>query len=451
MPQLLHLPGELLARVISHIDQSALKQLRQTCRTLAQFVSRELFHTVHLFPDEESYERVRNISNNTILRSLVRKIYINTCYNDSEWGDPDCTLTEPFKDAILQLKRFPNVQSTVLRFDKNCCVDDDGVEMWRSEWPQPPTYREEVLHVFFSWLTSLDVPIKELGICNLQDLTIKDTDTRAMMAKVLCGLQSLRLNIATEHHEASPEEDLEFPEPHEFFAEMPFAWLKPTMGSLENLTIYCDNYWGFFPKLDLKGIHFPRLKTLALGNFGFAQDAHVEWIVSHEATLAELYLDDCTILYDVGITKENIGRCSFEKTEMEVRIREDCPSLSKHYRSYEKRWHDLFDTFRTRLPLLRHFRMGTTCWSDGMPFEKEANINIGLMNDRYMVCYDGYGPSPYMTGRGNARDNEKVAPECDEEDRNALRLLLQSIGQSAPESWSVDYREVEDLLDTEYR
>lgn len=56
-----------------------------------------------------------------------------------------------------------------------------------------------------------------------------------------------------------------------------------------------------------------------------------------------------------------------------------------------------------------------------------------------------------MTGRGNARDNEKVAPECDEEDRNALRLLLQSIGQSAPESWSVDYREVEDLLDTQYR
>lgn len=83
MPQLLHLPGELLARVISHIDQSALKQLRQTCRRLAQFVSRELFRTVHLFPDEESYERVRNISNNTILRSLVRKIYINTCYKDS--------------------------------------------------------------------------------------------------------------------------------------------------------------------------------------------------------------------------------------------------------------------------------------------------------------------------------------------------------------------------------
>ncbi|EIT75753.1 hypothetical protein AO1008_08286 [Aspergillus oryzae 100-8] len=331
MPQLLHLPGELLARVISHIDQSALKQLRQTCRTLAQFVSRELFRTVHLFPDEESYERVRNISNNTILRSLVRKIYINTCYKDSEWGDPDCTLTEPFKDAILQLKRFPNVQSTVLRFDKNCCVDDDGVEMWRSEWPQPPTYREEVLHVFFSWLTSLDVPTKELGICNLQDLTIKDTDTRAMMAKVLCGLQSLRLNIATEHHEASPEEDLEFPEPHEFFAEMPFAWLKPTMGSLEHLTIYCDNYWGFFPKLDLKGIHFPRLKTLALGNFGFAQDAHVEWIASHEATLAELYLDDCTILYDILHSKHDAPpprlHPATKLTKRSSRLNSQSPSL----------------------------------------------------------------------------------------------------------------------------
>ncbi|KAB8226523.1 hypothetical protein BDV33DRAFT_186595 [Aspergillus novoparasiticus] len=414
MPQLIHLPGELVARAISHVDRSALKQLRQTCRTLSQFASRELFRAVRLFPDEESYERVRNISNDAVLRRV-------------EWGDPDCTLTEPFKDAIMQLKHFPNVQSTVLRFDKNCCVDDDGVEMWRSEWPQPPTYREEVLRVFFSWLTSLDVPIKELGIRNLQGRNIKDAEVRAMMAKMLPSLQSLRLNIATEHHEASPEEDLEFPEPHEFFAEMPSAWLKPTMGSLEHLTIYCDNYWGFFPKLDLNGIHFPRLKTLALGNFGFVQDSQVEWVISHAATLIELYLDDCTILYD--------------KSQMEVRIRKDCPQLSKHCRSYEKRWHDLFDAFRTGLPLLRHFRMGTTCWSEGMPFEKETKINIGLMNDRYMACYDGYGPSPYITGHHTYADDEKAAPECDEEDRNALRLLLQSIGQTASNSWSIGYRE----------
>ncbi|KAE8361241.1 hypothetical protein BDV27DRAFT_167134 [Aspergillus caelatus] len=413
MPQLIHLPRELLARVISYVDQSALKQLRQTCRTLAQFASQELFRIVRLFPDEESYERVHNISNDAILKSM-------------ESEDEDCTLTEAFRDAIMQLREFPKVQSTVLRFDKNCCVDDDGVERWRDEWPQTPTYREKVLSVFFSWLTSLDVPIKELAIRNVQDRKIEHAEVRALMAKVLGSLQSLRLNIVTEHYEASPEEELEFPEPHEFFAEMPSAWLKPTMGSLEHLTLYCDNYWGFFPKVDLNGIHFPRLKTLALGNFGFVQDSQVEWIISHAETLTELYLDDCTILYD--------------KTDMEIRIREDAPELSKHYRSYEKRWHDLFDAFRIGLPLLRHFRMGTTCWSysgEGMPFEKETKINIGLMNDRYMACYDGYGPSPYMTGLHKPQEYEKAAPECDEEDRNALRLLLKSIGQSAQDSCSV--------------
>lgn len=353
----------------------------------------------------------------------------------------------------MELKQFPNVQSTVLRFDMNCCVDDGGGEMWRNQWPQTPSYREEVLRVFFSWLTSLDVPIKELAVRNLQDRNTQDGEIRAMMEKVLGSLQSLRLNIVTERYEASPEEELEFPEPHEFFAEMPSAWLKPTMGSLEHLTLYCDNYWGFFPKVDLNGVHFPRLKTLALGNFGFVQDSQVEWIMSHAATLTELYLDDCTILYDVGMTNENIERCSFEKAEMQVRIREDCPELSKHYRSYEKRWHDLFDAFRTGLPLLRHFRMGTTCWSnsgEGMPFEKETKINIGLMNDRYMACYDGYGPSPYMTGPHQPQDYEKAAPECDEEDRNALRLLLKTIGQSTLDSWSLGYREVKDLLDTRY-
>ncbi|KAE8168323.1 hypothetical protein BDV40DRAFT_284312 [Aspergillus tamarii] len=410
MPELTHLPRELLARVISHVEQSALKHIRQTCRMLAQFATRELFRVVRLFPDEESYERVRSILNDATLRGM-------------ESEDEDCTLTEAFKDAIMELKQFPNVQSTVLRFDMNCCVDDDGGEIWRNQWPQTPSYREEVLRVFFSWLTSLDVPIKELAVRNLQDRNTQDEEIRAMKAKVLGSLQSLRLNIVTERYEASPEEELEFPEPHEFFAEMPSAWLKPTMGSLEQLTLYCDNYWGFFPKVDLKGIHFPRLKTLALGNFGFVQDSQVEWIMSHAATLTELYLDDCTILYD--------------KAEMEVRIREDCPELSKHYRSYEKRWHDLFDAFRTGLPLLRHFRMGTTCWSnsgEGMPFEKETQINIGLMNDRYMACYDGYGPSPYMAGPHDPQDYEKAAPECGEEDRNALQLLLKSIGQSVPDS-----------------
>ncbi|KAE8372459.1 hypothetical protein BDV26DRAFT_301880 [Aspergillus bertholletiae] len=412
MQDLIGLPLELLAQVISHVDQSTLKQLRQTCRMLAQLASRELFRTVRLFPDEESYERVRSIAGDVKLKMM-------------ESESDDCTLTEAFKDAIMQLKDFPGVQSTVLRFDRHCSTDS---HTFREEWPQTYTYREEVLRVFFSWLTSLDTPIKELGIRNLQDLNIRDADICAMVTTVLAHLQSLRLSIVTENYEASPENELEFPEPHDFFAEMPSTWLKPTMGSLEHLTLYCDRYWGFYPKVNFRGIHFPRLKTLALGNFAFAQDSHLEWILSHDASLTELYLDDCTILYD--------------KSEMEVRTPEQHPDRRKYYCSYEKRWYHFFDAFRARLPLLRHFRMGATCWwsiDEAMPFEKEAKTNIGLLNDRYMVCYDGYGPSPYMPD-GSYKDHEKTVPDCDEEDRDALRLLLKSLSQNEPECWSLPYR-----------
>jgi len=56
---------------------------------------------------------------------------------------------------------------------------------------------------------------------------------------------------------------------------------------------------GFFPKLDLRTIHFPQLRTLALGNYTFTHDWQLEWITSHALTLQNLYLDDCPILYQM--------------------------------------------------------------------------------------------------------------------------------------------------------
>ncbi|KNG83197.1 F-box domain protein [Aspergillus nomiae NRRL 13137] len=354
MPHLFHLPLELLAQVISYVDQSTLKCLRRTCRTLAQLASPELFRVVRLFPNEQNYERLRNISRDATLETLVF------------WGYK-CILTETVKYAVMQLKRFPNVQSTVLR------------------------------------------------------------------------VQSLRLNIVTERLVElveSPADEIQYHEAHEFFEEMSSNWLNPTMGSLEHLTLHCDQKWSFFPKVYFHGIRFPRLKTLALGNFAFGLNSQVEWILSHALTLTELYLDDCIILYDFGITQEGEWRCP------------GCPEPSDYYRSGEKLWNDLFDALRTGLPLLQHFRMGSTCWSysDGeLPFEKETTINIGLLHDRYMGCHAS-DPDDYMP-----KVNEKAAQENGEIDRAALRLLLESIGQHVPPSWSVGRRNIRNLVDTKER
>jgi len=76
------LPSELLVRIISFLDRSSLKAIRETSRVLSQFATPRLFNTLHLFPDEESYEAVDHIINHATLKKMVKKVYVNTCEDD---------------------------------------------------------------------------------------------------------------------------------------------------------------------------------------------------------------------------------------------------------------------------------------------------------------------------------------------------------------------------------
>lgn len=114
---------------------------------------------------------------------------------------------------------------------------------------------------------------------------------------------------------------------------------------------------------------------------------------------------------------------------MEIRQELDSQFRLKYYHSYNKRWHDYFDAFRTKLPHLSQFLIGSNDWDDGVPFEKEAEVKICLRRNRYMACYDGYGPSPYMEHFHEYLDEEMVPPKCDDQDMDSLRLLLEKTRQ----------------------
>lgn len=127
------------------------------------------------------------------------------------------------------------------------------------------------------------------------------------------------------------------------------------------------------------------------------------------------------------------------------------------YGSYGKRWHEIFDLFAEKLPKLRHFRIGSTDWFDGVPFEQENNIKVGLYRNRYMTCYDGYGPSAYMEGEDKDKlshpedDEWRSRPQCDDEDQAALQRLLTKLGQSADQKHSMElYSPIENPAEKEY-
>lgn len=92
-------------------------------------------------------------------------------------------------------------------------------------------------------------------------------------------------------------------------SELPSIWLSPSMATLEHLALYNNLPFGIYPRLDLSTIHFPRLQSLALGNYTYRHDIQISWILSHGPTLRELYLDNCKILYALLCAEEKDKEC----------------------------------------------------------------------------------------------------------------------------------------------
>jgi hypothetical protein len=72
------LPSELLTLIVSYVDPSSWKNLRQTCRLLSYFTAQLLFETLKLCPTQNSYEIMDEILNGSTLEDAVKKVYINT-------------------------------------------------------------------------------------------------------------------------------------------------------------------------------------------------------------------------------------------------------------------------------------------------------------------------------------------------------------------------------------
>ncbi|USW56073.1 hypothetical protein Slin15195_G093920 [Septoria linicola] len=76
------------------------------------------------------------------------------------------------------------------------------------------------------------------------------------------------------------------------------TFLRPIASQLKEVKLYTiHSQWGVYPACNLEDIHFPQLEKLALGNYVFAYDWQVDWIVSHGSTLKTLVLDNCPITY----------------------------------------------------------------------------------------------------------------------------------------------------------
>ncbi len=115
------------------------------------------------------------------------------------------------------------------------------------------------------------------------------------------------------------------------------------------LCLSADLRWGWYPKTDFRHVRFPKLKSLALGNFTFSHDWQLEWLLSHES-LCRLRLSGCSILAFANPTPQFLDSDGYL-----IRTAGETHASLGRYRRFEGRWCHYFKAFASALPRLQLF------------------------------------------------------------------------------------------------
>lgn len=463
----------------------AVRALRLTCRRFAPMTTKRLFSHVHLLPTTDSANKARAVLENKELMPLVTTISIKAslddppmgpyneevkpswdvpryCENDPEYADEskhglenNGVLSKTFKQMLSDIGQFNNLRRVEVDFDwevvGETSIGNGGHHKEHTE------YRVPFLMNVFRALNHPEHPaakVHSLSICNLHDLSDYETLNSDDFKAVLSRIDTLELCIATEYQQHSPESSILEPESHRFFGkDLIEYWLAPVQRNLVNLKIYSNEYWGWLPKCDLRPLHFPQLKDLALGNMSFTHDWQLDWIISHGSSLESLTLDYCPIVHDALVGRP-------QDSERYVKLNDDYTlpqdDSRDSYWTYKSRWHDYFRKLATELPHLRRVRIGNGPWdshweylSAATPFKAAASLPTQLEGARYHIYDYGSGPSAWIQpADADSQDNstdkitelEEQYADCgwDEEDEPPR--------PSYPDCWDKDQEALNELV-----
>lgn len=486
---LLDLPEELLVLCCEQIELKpvgirVLRALRLTCKRLESVATKRIFSNLHMAPWTESANKARAILEDKRLMPLVTSISIEASLDDDNikndlgisWEVPDwCrgdegyendaeheidtngVISTTFKDMLWDIGLFTNLRRFELRF--NWAVwDEERDDYGGHDVIESTEYRAALLRNVLAALNHPRHPadkVHSLSIINLHDLSNYDILQSDDFKAVLSRLDTLKLSIASEYDDAAPENSIGIPDRHRFFGkDLLEFWLAPVSQNLVNLKLYGSCYWGYIPKCDFRGLQFPRLRRLALGNMTFTHDWQLDWILSHGQTLESLTLDDCPIVHDA---KVYYPLDSERNVELSDDYQLDWSYEGQHVWSYPARWHDYFDKMASGLPRLCRFAIGHGPWNNYVgedavteAFEAAARLEAKLDDTRYVIFHSGTGPSQWIEPEKNSYfdpeigqqveamvydccwddDDEPPLPEfpgCGKRDQEALDGLLEKV------------------------
>ncbi|KAF3811852.1 hypothetical protein GCG54_00014608 [Colletotrichum gloeosporioides] len=429
------LPNEVHGLIFSWLPQRDLLTCRHLNKKVGDIATSVAFRHVSL-KARRKCEVFAKIARSTHLRRAVRELTIDSWVGPSfeynlNGGYP---MPQEFIAALSFVGMFSKLKTVNIRFNENVgngqesfheieetydfrfWVLDTVIKCLAGTWNgNNQQLRMQEVHSSMykgqssNWeeskglkLTDQDVQLLQpvhvdtITVSNLQDFKDKRLTESAAFKSVISSpnLRDLKLFITTESDEAAPERNIFFPERYDIDC-LPHTWLSPSLAkNLRTLSLYCDDYWGWCPRLDLRTVNpgsgpdsgLPVLKVLALGNYVFSHEWQIDWIASlgrknDSGGLEELYLDDCIILFraemqghlDTGTTiiGTDSGGSSMEISNDRYPSKKQFTTNDEEEAEWDDvtvefdiRWHAVFSHWKNTMRGLKILKVGSGSWGE---------------------------------------------------------------------------------------
>jgi hypothetical protein len=245
----------------------------------------------------------------------------------------------------------------------------------------------KVLLVLFKTLTCVQsytertAPIRGLELYGIPPLHQATLLKSAQFEQCMRAVQQLTLHFGKWHPEpahknTNPRRDFPSSMAPFVFAASLTGWLVFGQQTREKLDLSFDDYIGYYPKLDLKNIHYPWLKELRLQGITISHDRQITWITDHGDTLQNLHLVNCPLLIHVRTFME-LGKHNYPNPSETAADPINLSNKKIH-------WVSVMDQFTAKLRRLRDFSVSFL-----RPRGNPVLHDHGMVGGRYKVYFCG--------------------------------------------------------------
>ncbi len=420
----------------SRIHHGHLRNARLVCRQWNKLATAHLFRTLTLDVGREDGGRSKHkawsdMINSEAIQLVAQNVVICSHPEEDEEGmDDDASDEEDspvensddentgyFGAAVGSIAKLPNLKSLQICFAEKCLGARD-TEWWEEdEDTEPISHRLQTLRTVFGalrkrraafdkqdWTTT----IRSLTLKNLQNLPIPEFTSSDLYKDAVKDINELHLLIAHEYNEHGPDHDLDRVERQTYEPYLEKELLPPLAHQLRSLTLTFKECWGVIPAyFDGKGLDFPNLKTLTLGEFVIGHHDQFDWVLAQKS-LETLRLDRCFIVSHLRILNDqwNTWRARVPSHDWHEYPDGAFGFEKDHSQAFgfSGTWEAVYDGIRNGLPKLRefcsvHHRYYNT-------FDRRESTGASLSSRRYIAFESGLCPSPWIEVRYDSGEME---------------------------------------------